>query len=393
MKRLVGSWTIRLIFLGSLPILVFMILVPWPKKFRSLAKTLLFVTQILPLPAKPLQWITPTPVREEITYPLAQGEGAADVYCPPGRRKRAGVLVFLGIIPVPRDDPRVVNLGTALARLGFVALFPWSEAMMGKRITPEEPDNMVRAFTYLRNLESVDSDRVGMGGFCVGASMLTIAASDSRINDQVAFVSAFGGYYNMADMLVQACSHTSFYGNAEDPWDANHLTAEVMAHQIVEGLGAEHDRTILTKMFLEGDPEPGDGLPAGLSSDGAQVYYLLRSMHSSEDGHRLGVEQGLGLIDKFTPEYRAEIGKLSPITTIANVKAQMLIAHDQEDNLVPVEESRRLAEALAPRGNFFFTEFSLFTHVTPDKNVGKLTFVKEASKLFRYTYSIIRLAD
>jgi hypothetical protein len=390
MRSLAGKWAVRLVFAGLLPILGLMLLLSWPKGPRSFAKTLLFVTQVLPLPAKPLQWITRTPVREPVNFLVAHGEGSADIYRLPGSRKRAGVLVFLGIIPVPRDDPRVANLGNALARLGFVALFPWSPSMIGKRITPEEPDNMVRSFIYLRDLDYVDEGRVGMGGFCVGASMLLIAASDQRIRDQVAVVSSFGGYHNMADMLVQICTHTSFYKRAEDPWTVNHLSAEVMSHQIVEGLEAEFDRKVLTNMFLAGEPHPGAGPPAELSSDGTYVYYLLRSMRDSN--HRLTVEGATELVKRLTPRYQEGLMKISPVAVISKVRAQVLIAHDVEDTLVPVEESRRLAEALAARGNFFYTEFSLFTHVTPDKQVGKLTFIKEATKLFRYTYNIIRLA-
>ena len=59
---------------------------------------------------------------------------------------------------------------------------------------------------------------------------------------------------------------------------------------------------------------------------------------------------------------------------------------------MPSEESRRLADALVTRGDLHYTEFSFFDHVTPDKAVGPLTFVKEAFKLFRYTYNIMRLA-
>ena len=89
---------------------------------------------------------------------------------------------------------------------------------------------------------------------------------------------------------------------------------------------------------------------------------------------------------------REQLAKISPCDVIGNLKARLLIAHDREDDLVPAEESRRLADAISSRGRFSHTEFSFFSHVTPDKRVGPLTFVKETFKLFRYTYSIIRVA-
>ena len=392
MKSQVSAWVVRAAFAALLPLFVALLILPWPKGPRSFVKTLLFVTQVLPLPAKPLQWLTRSPVREQVTYALPQGEGTGDLYRPAGGGKRAGVMVFLGIIPVPQDDPRVVNLGTALARLGFIALFPWSRAMMDKRITPEEPGNMVEAFNRLAELDEVDTDRLGMVGFCVGGSILAIAASDPRINDKVGFLSAFGAYHDIGNVMAQIASHTSAFHEYQDPWEANHLSKEVMSCQAVESLEADYDRQVLTALFLEAEQAPTD-VPEGLSADGEIVFALLRSMTASGLEHRLSIEDARALVPQLSPSYRARLDSISPASTLSGLKARVLIAHDLEDDLVPVEESRRLAEALASRGDVTFTEFSLFSHVTPDKKVDKVTFFKEATKLFRYAYSIVRLAD
>ena len=100
---------------------------------RAVFRAFLFVTQVLPLPMKPQQWMTAAPAREAVTFPLSSGQGEADVYRVPGGKRRAGLLFFMGINPAPRNDHRVVNLGYALARAGFVVMFPWSTSLMGKR--------------------------------------------------------------------------------------------------------------------------------------------------------------------------------------------------------------------------------------------------------------------
>ena len=391
MKSQVSAWVVRAAFVALLPLFAALLILPWPKGPRSFVKTLLFVTQVLPLPAKPLQWLTRSPVREQVIYPIPRGEGTGDLYRPTGGGKRAGVMVFLGIIPVPQDDPRVVNLGTALARLGFIALFPWSRAMMDKRITPEEPGNMVEAFNRLAELNGVDTDRLGMVGFCVGGSILAIAASDPRINDKVSFLSAFGAYHDIGDVMAQIASHTSAFHDDQDSWEANHLSKEVMATQGVESLEADHDRQALTALFLGAGQATAD-VPEGLSADGEIVHRLLSSMTAIGPEHRLSIEDARALVSQLSPSYRARLDSISPASTISSLKARVLIAHDLEDDLVPVEESRRLEEALASRGNVTLTEFSLFSHVTPDKKVDKITFLKESTKLFRYAYSIVRLA-
>ena len=357
---------------------------------RAIVRAGLFVTQVLPLPVKPQEWMSPDTVREPVTFPLSSGEAMADIYRIPHARRRAGVLVFLGINPAPRDDRRVVNLGHALARSGFVAMFPWSASLIGKRISPDEPDNLVRAFEYLRGLQYVDQDRVGMGGFCVGASLLLVAACDPRINERVNFVSAFGAYYDMRDMLKQISSHRSFYDRTAEPWHPNRLTEEVFTNQLIEGLEGEMDRAILSNIFIEKGATERPALD-GLSSEGQGVYRLLSPVANHEE-QRPTLDEADRLVRALPFPLLEQQAKISPCAVIGNLKAKLLIAHDREDDLVPAEESRRLADAISSRGPFRHTEFSFFSHVTPDKRVGPLTFVKEAFKLFRYTYSIMRVA-
>ena len=359
---------------------------------KAVVRSALFVTQVLPLPVKPQQWMSREPARELVTFPLSDGEGTADIYRIPDGRRRAGVLVFLGINPAPHDDHRVVNLGWALARSGFVAMFAWSPSLIGARISASEPDNLVRAFQYLHGLEDVDPGGVGMGGFCVGASLLMIAASDPRINEQVHFVSSFGAYYDMRDMAMQISTQSSFYGTKVEGWLPNHLTQEVLRHQLIGSLPRGEERALLTRTFIDGSA-PATSTLDGLSKEGNIVHQLLRSISADEDGQRVTLE-GAGRLLRELPEAMIEeLAKKSPSGTIGNLKARVLIAHDREDDLVPSEESRRLADALSERGNFHYTEFSLFSHVTPNKRVAPLTFIKESFKLFRYTYSIIRVAS
>ena len=365
-------------------------MLPLPSQVRAVVRAILFVTQVLPLPIKPQKWVTPDPVREAVSFPISNGEGTADVYRVSDGKRRAGVLVFLGINPAPRDDHRVVNLGNGLARAGFVAMFCWSPSLIGKRISPAEPDNLVWAFKCLRQLEYVDPDRVGMGGFCVGASLCIVAASDPRISEDVNFVSSFGAYYDMADMLKQVSTHRSFYGQTVEPWCPNHLTEEVLINQVVEGLDQKEEREILTRIFIEKSVTESPSLD-GLSVEGKAVYQLLSLRSDPGEAQNPTLEEADRLVQGLPAGLREELKVISPSANINNLKAQLLIAHDREDNLVPSEESRRLADAISGRGRSRYTEFSFFSHVTPDKRVGPLTFVKEAFKLLRYTYSIIRV--
>lgn len=359
---------------------------------RAIVSSFFFVTQVLPIPLKPQEWVTADPVRESVTFPLGDGLSEADIYRIPDNKERAGVLIFLGVNPAPRNDSRVVNLGNGLARAGFVVMMPWSPSMLEKRVQATEPDNLVWAFNYLRGLDYVDKERVGMGGFCVGASISLVAASDSRINEHVDFVSSFGAYYDMQDLLEQIATKRSFYFDVAEPWDPRSLTQEVFTNQLIEGLVDEAEKELLTRIFIEKVLSDSREIP-DLSQEGAAVYQLLSSLNAREEADRLTLEEAGALIQELPTTLLEELERISPSNYVDNLKARLLIAHDREDDAVPSEESKRLADALQDRLELHHTEFSFFSHVTPDKTVGPITFVKEAFKLFQYTYKIIRLAS
>ena len=393
LRRLgIGRWLRRIsLTLGVLAFLFLNFLAIAPQG-KAITRSALFVTQVLTLPVKPMEWVTADPVRTPVTFPTPNGEREADIYRIPGSKKRAAVLVFLGVNPAPRNDKRVVNLGNGLARAGFVAMFPWSPSMFEKRIDPAEPDNLVWAFEYLRGRDYVDPDRVGMGGFCVGASLALVAASDTRINQHVRFVSAFGGYYNIRDLLKQISSNRSYYDGLVEHWDPDNDTEEVLTNQLIEGLDDEEERRILARVFIEKRTAESAELD-GLSREGESTYRVLSSLTTRDETQRLSLGEVERLIPDLPSGFLRDLDKISPSTNIGNLQARLLVAHDREDDLVPAEESRRLADAVADRGDLHYTEFSFFSHVTPDRAVGPLTMVKEAFKLFRYTYNIIRLAS
>ena len=378
----------RLPAIGSVVLAVaLVILVTLVPQGRAGFQTALFVIQVLDLPIKPQSWFTADPVRQEVTYPqgsgMGVGVGVADLYRIPDDKQRAAVLIFLGANAAGRDDKDVVNLGNALARAGFVAMFHWSPTMaLQHNIDPSELENLKWAFQYLREREFVDPERVGMGGFCVGASFALIAASDPLISDEVAFVNAFGPYYDARDLLLQIATRSRFYQGQTDPWDPDSLTMQVFANELIEAMDDRQDREILGRLFLEKQPVADTEL-ASLTAVGEAVYRLLTGT-TREEAERLYLT--------LPADFREEMGQISPSTHIANLKARAMIMHDRDDRLVPAVESRRLADALKSRGDFRHTELVTFEHVRPGGG-GLWTLVKEGYKLFRHMHGIIRVAS
>ena len=67
--------------------------------------------------------------------------------------------------------------------------------------------------------------------------------------------------------------------------------------------------------------------------------------------------------------------------------------HDLNDNVIPVEESKRFADSMKQNEKFTYTEFSLFDHVDPVLNSSILQTFTESFKLFQHLYKIVRWAQ
>jgi len=344
--------------------------------------TVMFVSQVLDLPVKPQAWFSDETVRHEVHYQSSDGTTVADVYRPDDDRQHAAVVLFLGANAAGRDDEDVVNLGQALAGAGYAVMFHWSPAMALKaNIEPAETGNLVWAYQYLAEREYVDPERVGLGGFCVGASFALVAAADPRIQDQVYFVNAFGPYYDAETLLLQAASRSVVYEGQRTPWNVDRLTMRVLANELIETLEDSDDIDALTRRYMNNQALTPEEV-AALSPAATNVARLL-------DGTTPGEAQAL--YTALPEQFRSDLRGISPSAYVDDIRARLLILHDRNDRLVPAAESRRLLDATEGRGDVRYTEVLAFEHVRPSGGgIGDL--LAEAWRLFRHMYSIIRIA-
>ena len=372
--------------IGALAVLcAFALLVAIFPEGRTAIKTALFLPQVLPtIPVKPQEWFTGDPVVEEVRFPTAEGYGVADLYTPAGDGTHGAVLLFLGVNPAGRDDPRVVGLAEGLAQSGVIVMIPWSRTMTEKKVSESEIDSLVHAYTYLLARERVDPERSGMGGFCVGASFATVAAQDDRIRDRVRFVNFFGGYYDASDLTASVTSSSRFYGDVIEPWSPARLSAEVVASHLIDGHSDNEERALLERVFVERDAILDENALSNMTVEARMAHRLLSGV---------SLPEARELISKLPDSMKSKLDAISPATRIQDLDARILIMHDREDKLVPSEESRRLADALSERGGVYHTEFSLFQHVDPTRPVSPPIFAREVFKLYLHMYNVLREMD
>ena len=355
---------------------------------RASVKAALFIPQILPaIPIKPLEYVSGTPTREEITFESSEGLSEADIYMPSGKGTHPGVVFFMGIVPPDREEERILALAEGLARTGMVVLIPWLETQTENRLIVHDIEVLVDAFIYLQGHERVDSKRVGMGGICTGASMVVVAAQSERINEEVAFINSFAGYYNAFDLVKATSSATRFEGEDSEDWIPDKLTKNLVNTHLIEG-AENDDQEILQNILDTGiwDQAQSDSL----SNGGKSVLTLVSSPTLQE------ADKAVNELNSRTVAF---LNAVSPSTNISMLKADVLLMHDLHDRLVPAEESRRFAEDVREiGGEIYHTEFSLFqnavrVHTDETEQAGTLNFIKQAFKLYKHMYKIMSLSS
>ena len=132
-------------------------------------------------------------------------------------------------------------------------------ATFNQQLSAEEVDRLVAGFQYLTDLEFVDSERAGLAGFCIGASLAFVAAADPRIADEVSFINFFGGYYNAVDLMAQVSSKQRFYENTIEHWAPSRLSRKVFRDHLIALVPHTQERELLQRTFVGGDDIGGFG--------------------------------------------------------------------------------------------------------------------------------------
>jgi dienelactone hydrolase len=352
------------------------------RSFRAAAKTAAFVLKVLPtLPSRPVDWLTPPPVREQVRYPTRYGETEGDLYRPATAGPHPGVVVCLGVVPFDVEHPQVPRLGQALARAGFAALLYWSPAMRDLRLDPGDVEDLASAYDWLIAQPSVDPARSGLIGTCVGGAFALMAAASPRVRDHVSFVGVFAPYSSMRTLAKDIATATWSRGGVREPWAVDPLTRKVYVHSLTAEL-EPGEAARLRDALAQPD---GQLDPCGLSAVGRAIYPLLTALTADQ------VEAALS---QLPPALQARLDAMSPLDYLPDLHAPLVVLmHDRDDPVIPQAESLRLREALAGRAGVHYTEFVMFKHLDPTKvHLHLLPLLRELGRFYFALYPVFRRA-
>jgi acetyl esterase/lipase len=340
---------------------------------RVAVKTLLLLPDMFPgSPARPLTWLTGPPRFEEVAFDYPAGHIDADIYLPADDGPHGALILLLGAVGFPRREPTLVRFADGLSRAGAVVLIPESSNLQQGEITAGDVDGLLQAVANLRDRPEVDPTRIGFLGFSVGGSIALLTATDKRGRGQVAFVNAFGSYADAVDLLVDVASRSIVVDGQVVPWQPADLTIWVFSKQVIAPLADEHDRQLLSRVFLDKQPVDPTELTT-LSANGRLVLELLQGAPR---------ERVAAILAALPPAIAAKLASISPSQHLGALQAHLYLMHDHADSYIPFTESRQLATQAPPGTLQAYQEFDLFAHVMPDRPLEGPIFARELLKLY-----------
>jgi acetyl esterase/lipase len=334
------------------------------------------------LPVSPLKLAGARPLKEEVTFPASGGRVSADLYRPDDDGRHGAVLVVIGAAPRALEDEQVVRLAKSAARAGLVVMLPELDHLLADEMVPEEIDQVVAAFQYLRAQPFVEPERTGIIGFSVGAGIGLVAASDARIRNDIALVGSFGGYYDLYDVITAATTETITNDGHQSRWRPDDKTLRVLRRSLIYYVDNPRDQDVLTRIFLEGDESARQEL-GGLAPESRAIFDIL-------DNH--DPTRSAALFAALPPDDQAILRRLSPSAALGGLRTELIIMHDRHDRYIPYVESRRLAKAARPHNEVHYAEMDIFRHVDPRLPTNPLTLLADLIELlFQVCRLLLRL--
>jgi dienelactone hydrolase len=375
--------TLALVFI--LAILAILSSIYGERAFRSV----LFLSELLNF-EKP-GWLEKTsfrPVVKEVSWKGPRGFMKADLYLPHAEGKRGGILLNHGVIDTGKDDPRLKRFASVLCRAGFVVFVPDLKGMRSFRVAPSDVEEIEAAFSHLLSRQEVRPDSCGLFGFSYGAGPTIIAACRPEIREKVRFVVSFGGYYDLKNVLsFIATGHFEFQGHRYFRKPQEYGKWVFLANNL-DWVESPQDRAVLRKILevkLRDEHAPIDSFLSRLGGEGRNVLNLLSHADPS---------QTESFIQKLPPAIRSSISALSVAPVLKDLRARLILAHGEDDDLIPFTETLRLAQAAPHPGGTCMKILKTFSHIDPEekpltwKNVFSF-YLPEGWKLFFLTFHLL----
>ena len=227
--------------------------------------------------------------------------------------------------------------------------FRTRRALRDLRVTPAEPGHLADAALALADRPEVDGSGIGLAGFSAGASMALDAAADPRLAGHLGWVSSFGGYADAERLLVDVASRTTLNPDGTvSPWQPDP--------------GIRHDVLGLAMQAL---PDDGQRERSCAHARASRRGAIRRAPWPSTSRSRFRVTlntcsscsrrrdrpTALAAAQALSPELRAQLAAISPITYADRIHVPVYLLHGVTDTAIPVAHAALLRAALGDQSS------------------------------------------
>ena len=291
---------------------------------------------------------TAPPSRAAVTFPLGDGEGAADLYLP-ATAVRAGLLLVPGVARGGKDDPRLIAFATAIARLGYAVMVPELATLRDLNVRPWHREVVRAAFAhFVANPAWAPGGRAGIGGLSFAMGPGVIAALDPGIREKVRFLFCIGGYFDLvAEMRFVTTGRFRERGgpDGDGPW--RHMAPDAYGRWVLCASLADHvpdpaSRAALRAMIDRRVDDPA----ADVADLDAQVLdpagRALLAFITNEDPARFDA-----MHDALPAPMREDLAAMDVARQdLSGLRARLILVHGVDDDLIPYAESQALHRAV-----------------------------------------------
>jgi pimeloyl-ACP methyl ester carboxylesterase len=266
-------------------------------------------------------------------------------FFPKNTSKENNPTIFLthGMSGFGIDDPRMFEVAISLASGGYTVVVPEFEEVKALKITPESVRNIKDVFLIILDHKKINTKDVGFFSISFSAGYGLVALTDPEIATRVKSIIAIGGF---ADLL-ETCSFAI----------GNYLTDDYPSNILFYNyLHLLYDNTSeLEEVFYQA------ALDNGFSRKGkeqvAPILYEKLSKGHKEIFDRAKVDANFRkeLASKISESYAEPANSISPIYYIEKIKSPVCLIHGKDDNVIPENQSIKLASRL----NEFNLDFCL----------------------------------
>ena len=315
-------------------VLLILLLVPsgylWLNPYLDAASVLLRVSD-----PQRNDWLTrhdsnPIEVRDT-TVETPAGRVRARLYIPTGISNPPAMIVLHGVHYLGIDEPRLGNFSRALSRHGVLVLTPELADLADYHVGAGAIDVIGASARDLKLRTGATS--VAVLGLSFAGSLALLTAGDLRYQDDISVAISIGGYDSLPRVLRFFSTNTIQGPNGA----AVHMPAHeygilVVAYGHPEDFFSTADvplaREAIRQQLHENWPQ-AQGIAQNLSPAGhARMEELLAH---KDDGLSADLLRSLS-------KHEAEAEAVSPAGKLANLRADVFLAHGEGDNVIPPVE-------------------------------------------------------